>query len=141
MTQTKLVALIMGRVTRKCLRLQHLGRSGAFRPDRADARDRPSTRECARYLWCFVFGRENPNARRHGPMEGDLARHSQDRGRALIEDAADHIGATLKERPTVRLRTGDLVLEANQALNDTDLLIIASAGRRRGSQAPPWFKP
>ena len=68
-------------------------------------------------------------------IEGDLARHSQDRGRALIEDAADHIEATLKERPTVRLRTGDLVLEANQALSDTDLLIIASAGGGRVRQA------
>ena len=52
--------------------------------------------------------------------------------RALIEDAADHIEATLKERPTVRLRTGDLVLEANQALSDTDLLIIGKRGEAAG---------
>lgn len=65
-------------------------------------------------------------------IEGDLARHSQDRGRALIEDAADHVEATLKERPTVRLRTGDLVLEANQALSDTDLLIIGKRGEAAG---------
>ena len=61
-------------------------------------------------------------------IEGDLARHLQDRGRALIEDAADHLEAALKLRPTARLRTGDLVLEANQALNDTDLLIIGKRG-------------
>lgn len=61
-------------------------------------------------------------------LEGDMARISQQQGRALLDGAADRIAAGGLARPETRLRIGDLVEETNEALKQASMLVIGKRG-------------